>query len=170
MTSKKVVENDLLFHPAHGLCRVDKVIEQSRSGKKLLSYSLVPKTMNKMKVRFVVTAKDAESSGFHRVISAGEAGRLLDYLKAGDDSVIQTGPAWVLARNILSFAADNKLKARDQRKRQLLERSIKGLVGELACALKISLKETASCIEKSLTKMSKIDSLVLAALGRAAEG
>jgi len=169
VTPKKTAGNDLLFHPAHGLCRVERMIEQDRSGQKVLCYSLVPKAMNKMKVRFVVAVSDAESSGFHRVISAKEAGKLLDYLKGGDGSAVQTNPAWVLARNILSFSAD-KLKTRDLRKRQLLEHSIKGLVGELACAFKISLKETASYIEKSLTKVSKVDPLVLAALDRAAEG
>ncbi|MDP3920677.1 MAG: hypothetical protein Q8R76_07735 [Candidatus Omnitrophota bacterium] len=169
MTSKKIAGDGLLFHPAHGLCRVDRMTEQEQSGEKVLCYSLVPKTTNRMKVRFLVEVKHAESSGFHKVISAKEAGKLLNYLKAGDGSAVQTEPAWVLAQNILSFSAD-KLKTRDQRKRQLLEHSIKGLVGELACAFRLSLMETASRIEKSLTKISKVDSLVLAALGRAAEG
>jgi hypothetical protein len=123
---KKIARKGFLFHPAHGLCRVDRLTEEERAGQKILCYSIVPKAKSKMKVRFVVAVSDAESSGFHKVISVKEAGKLLEH-------------------------------------------SIKGLVGELACAFKTSLKETASRIEQRLTKASKVDALVLAALGRAAE-
>jgi len=169
MTPKAIARNGLLFHPAHGLCRVDRMTEQNRAGTKIPCYSLVPKTKSKMKVRFIVAVSEADASGFHKVMSPKEGAKLLDYLKAGDPSAEQTNPTWILAQNILAFSTD-KLKTTDQRKRQLLEHSVKGLVGELSCTFKLSLEETAARIEKSLAKISKADSLVLASLGRAAEG
>lgn len=168
MKSKKITSRDLLFHPAHGLCRVDRVIEHKRAGQKELSYSLVPKTTNKMKVRFIIAANAVESSGFHRVMSSKEAGKILDYLKAGDDSPTQTDQTWMLAQNILSFSAD-KLNTRDQRKRQLLEHSVKGLVGELACAFKTPLKQAADKILHSLGNHSNINPVVLTAFENAVE-
>jgi len=165
---KKINGGDLLFHAVHGLCRVDRVSEQDRAGKKGYSYSLVPKVTTRMKVRFVVADSDIEASGFHKMLSPKEANRILDYLKAGDSSVSQTNQTWMLARNILTFSED-RLKTRDQRKRQLLESSVKGLVGEFACVFKLSLKETAALIEKKLAKATRNDPIVLAAFGRAAE-
>lgn len=168
MLPKKIIGGELLFHPVHGLCRVDRASGQTRSGKKDLCYSLVPKITPRMKVRFFVPDSDMAASGFHRIISSKEANGILDYLKAGDSSGIPINQTWALARNILAFSVD-RLKTKDQRKRQLLEHSIKGLVGELAYVLKISLKETAARIEKSLSKVPKTDPLVFAVLERAAE-
>lgn len=64
---------------------------------------------------------------------------------------------------------DDKFEAKDQRKRQKLEQSAKGLVGELAFVLKMTLKETASRIQKSLGNASKINRSVLVALANASE-
>lgn len=169
MMPRGVAKQDLLYHPAHGLCRVDRITEREQSGKKVPCYSLVPKVTSKMKVRFVIAAPDLESSGFHRVVSAKEASRILDYLKDGTGNAGRTDQAWVLAQNILGFSTE-KLKTRDQRKRQLLEHSVKGLVGELACAFNSTLREASSRVEKSLARFSKADPKVLAALERAAEG
>lgn len=168
MVPKKLASGDLLFHPVHGLCRVERVTQEDRGGKKEWCYALVPKVAIRMKVRFVVAASDIKASGFHGVLSKPEAKKVLDYLKAGKFDVEQTQPAWILARNILTFSVD-RLKTRDQRKRQLLDYSIKGLVGELACVFRLSLKEAAARIEKNLAKLSKNDPLVLAALERATE-
>lgn len=168
MIPKKISGNDFLFHPAHGLCRVDRAKEQDLSGQKVMCYSLVPKVMGKMKVRFLVAVSDVESSGFHRVISAKEAGRLLDFLKGGDDRVVQTIPAWALARNILFFSR-GKVKTRDQRQRKAFELSVKGLVGELACVFKTSLEETAERVRRSLESNSKINRLAPAAFALAAQ-
>jgi len=92
----------------------------------------------------------------------------LSYLKDGKSGTTQTDPAWVLAHNILSFSAD-KLKTRDQRKRQLLEHSIKGLVGELSCVFKTHAKGAADKLRKSLGSNSKINPLVLTAFENAVE-
>ncbi len=159
---------DLLYHPAHGLCRVDRVTVQERSGKKVACYSLVPRIATKMKVRFVIAEPDLEVSGFHRVISVTEARKILAYLRTGDNSASQTDQTWALARNILSFTKD-KLNPRDQRKRQLLEHSVRGLVGEFSCVLEISLKEAVRKIEQSLGSNTTIHPLLHASLSRAIE-
>lgn len=168
MMPRKFAKQDLLYHPTHGLCRVERVTEQEQAGKKVPCYSLVPRVGSKMKVRFVVAAPDLEASGFHRVISAKEANRILEYLKAGDNSADQTGQTWTLAKNILSFSKD-KLNPRDQRKRQLMEHSVKGLVGEFSCVLKISLKEAVRKIQQSLGSNTTIHPLLYASLARATE-
>lgn len=179
-TQEKIVEGDLLYHAVHGLCRVDRVLKP-QSPAEGLSYSLLPKVMNKMKSRFIIPASDLEASGFHNVISVKDANRILDYLKAGDPDAIpseampraltafaQPNETWGLAQMILTFSRE-KLEAKDQRKRQMLERSTKGLVGELSCVYKISPKETVARIQKSLGSPSKINPSVLAALTNAGE-
>ena len=51
----------------------------------------------------------------------------------------------------------------------MLERSAKGLVGELAFVFKSTLKEAATKVQKSLGNTSKINPLVLVALAHASE-
>ena len=178
---EEIVEGDLLYHAVHGLCRVDEVIKQNQSGKEVPCYSLVPKAADKMKARFIVRAADMEVSGFHVLVSPKEANRILDYLKAGDKVTAPSGvtpktvssfaeqhQTWGLAQAILSFSHD-KFEAKDQRKRQMLERSAKGLVGELAFVFKTTLKETAARVQKSLGNASKINPSVLVALAHASE-
>ncbi len=168
MTPPTLSRQDLLFHPSHGLCRVDTVTRKRGNGPSVLCYSLVPKVMSRMKVRFVVAAPDLRASGFHKIISAREAKKILDYLKAGDGRAEQSDQTWALARNILSFSKERS-NPRDQRQRQLLEHSVKGLVGELACVLQLDLKKTTSLVRKNLAHASRENAFVIAALGRAAE-
>ena len=168
MNPKKILEGDLLYHPVHGLCRMERMIQQNQSGKKVPCYSVAPKITNKMRVRFIISVNDIESSGFHGLISTKEANDILDYLKAGDTRTVQTKQTWALAQSILTFAAD-KLGTKDQRKRKMLEYSVKGLVGELACALKTSLKEASAKVQKSLGQISKMNLLVRTALANAAD-
>lgn len=155
--------------------------ETIRQGKEVLSYALVPKVSNKMKIRFVITGAGMGTSGFHTLVSVKEANEILEYLKAGDSaaipadvapqaasSVAQSRQTWEQAQVILSFS-DDKSEAKDQRKRQLLERSVKGLVGELASVFKITLKEAIAKVQKSLGNASKVNPLVLMALANAGE-
>ena len=121
-----------------------------------------------MKARFIIAVTDIETSGFHGLLSIKEAIEVLDYLKAGDSRAVQTNPTWALAQSILSFSS-GKFKTKDPRKRQMLERSVKGLVGELACVLKMTLKETTARVQKSLGTLSQINLSVLSALAHAAE-
>jgi len=178
---EEIVEGALLYHAVHGLCRMDKIIKQNQSGKEVLYYSLVPKTADKTKTRFIINAADMKASGFHVLVSLKEANKILEYLKAGNIAATPSGAApktvssfaqqnqtWSLAQGILSFSHD-KFEAKDQRKRQMLERSARGLVGELAFVFKITLKETAARVQKSLGNTSKINPSVLVALAHAGE-
>ena len=175
MKKEKIINGDLLYHSVHGLCRVERVTRPSSSGQEGLSYSLVPKVVAKMKSRFVISATDMEISGFHGLVSPREANKILLYLKAGNEhGHPETGPnatpevqAWGLARSLQAFAHD-KFEAKDQRKRQALERSARGLVGELSCVFKITLKKTADRIQKSLGR-ARINPSVLSALALAGE-
>ena len=161
-----MVPGDLLYHAVHGLCRVDEIAKENQSGKEVLCYSLVPNTANRMKVRFVVSVVDIQASGFHAPVSLKEAHEILEYLRAGVLTVATAeDQAWVLAKAILSSSRDNLIK--DARKRQMLERSVKGLVGELAFVLKMTLKDMAVSIQKSMGNVSQISPMVLTALAHA---
>lgn len=181
MPQPKIVQGDLLYHAVHGLCKVDKVTKEKQNGKDVFMYALVPKVANRMKMRFTIAAPDLEVSGFHTVVSLKEANKILDYLKAGDTAAVpaksvprpvaafaQPVETWDLAQTILSFARE-KFEAKDQRKRQMLERSAKGLIGELAFVFKSSLKETAEKVQNSLGKPSKVNPSVLMALTNAGD-
>lgn len=173
MAQEQIIQGDLLFHAVHGLCRVNEIMKQSESGEKVVCYSLVPKVVERMKVRFIITAGNMEASGFHLLVSLKEANEILQYLKAGNtgarlkleavSSLSQENQIWVLAKALLSFAHDN-WDAKDKRTRQMLDRSAKGLVGELAFVFKMTLEEMAEKIRKSLGEVSTINPLVLGAL------
>ena len=174
MKKEKIENGHLLYHPIHGLCRVERVTRPSSSGQEGLSYSLVPKVAHRMKSRFVISAADMEISGFHGLVSPKEANKILHYLKAGNENghpiAVEAPPeeqAWGLARALQAFAHD-KFEAKDQRKRQALERSARGLVGELSCVFKTTLKKTADRIQKSLGR-TRINPSVLSALALAGE-
>jgi hypothetical protein len=176
MKKTKIANGDLLYHSTHGLCRVERVTRPSASGQEGLSYSLVPKIAAKMKSRFVISASDLEISGFHGLVSTKEANKILNYLKAGngkglpcaDPSANPQDQAWGLAQALQTFAHD-KFEAKDQRKRQALERSARGLVGELSCVFKLTLKKTADRVLKNLGHASRINPSVLSALALAGE-
>lgn len=169
----KVSQGDPLYHAVHGLCRVDGVFKENRSGKETLCYSLVPKVANRMKERFIITSTDLQESGFHILISLKEANGILAYLQSGKrESKGSAEPngaenqVWDLAKDILSFARET-LEIKDHKKRQTLERSAKGLIRELAYVLQITLKEAAAKVRKCLGDTSKINPTVLVALVRA---
>ncbi|MBI4388232.1 MAG: hypothetical protein HY582_04245 [Candidatus Omnitrophica bacterium] len=176
---EKIVRDDLMYHSAHGLCRVNELIKENRSGKEVLCYALVPKVATRNKVRFVVADSDLGISGFHPLVSVKEADEILEYLKAGDITAIpgngepkvasrfaQENHPWKLAEELLSFS-NAGVEIKDKRKRQVLERSIKGLVEELALVFQITLKETATKIRKCLGSLSGISPLILGALEQA---
>ena len=169
MSQKEMVTGDLLYHTVHGLCRVDEIAKENHSGRDVLCYSLVPNTANRMKVRFVVSVVDIQASGFHAPVSLKEAREILGYLRAGVlAAATAEDQAWVFAKAILSSSRDN-LEFKDARKRQMLERSAKGLVGELAFVLKTTLKEMAASVQKSLGNTSQISPMVLTALAHAGQ-
>ena len=167
MSQKEIAHGDLLYHAVHGLCRVDDVTTENQSGREVLRYSLVPKTANRMKVRFDVSNTDLQASGFHAPVSMKEAREILEYLRAGDPAAAtDEDQAWVLARTVLSSSQDAP-EFKDARKRQALERSARGLVGELALVLKMTLSDAAASVQKSLGNPAKTSPTVLAALALA---
>lgn len=167
----------LLYHCVHGVCRVNEVLNEPGG----ISYALVPKLQNKMRLRFVIAAKDLEVSGFHVPVTPKEAEKILDFLKNSKKKIVVPDPlkkaersfaedntTWALAETILACSKDEN-QAKDQKKRQTLQRAATGLVKELAFALELSLKETSDAVQKSLRTSSKINPLVAAALETAAE-
>ncbi|MBI3316754.1 MAG: hypothetical protein HYZ85_01950 [Candidatus Omnitrophica bacterium] len=168
MRRKEILKKGLLYHAVHGLCRIDRMIQQNHSGEKVLCYSLVPNIGNQMRIRFIIGTHDLEASGFHTLISIKEANEILDYFKTGASRAAQTHPAWTLAQNILSFSLEGAV-SKDQRKRQVLKYSAKGLVGELAFVLKTTLKQASEKIQDNLRKTSKVNLVVTSALVEAAD-
>jgi len=176
MKKQKIVNGNLLYHSIHGLCRVERITPPGPYDQRGPSYSLVPKIATRMKARFVISAADLEVSGFHGLVSPREANKILHYLKAGngkkhpktDSSPNVQEQAWGLAQALQTFAYD-KFEAKDQRKRQALERSAKGLVGELSCVFKTTLKKTADKVLKNLGHTARINPSVLSALTLAGE-
>ncbi len=158
---ENIVIDDLLFHSVHGLCRVSAVTPSAPSAE--ASYSLLPASSNRANVRFIVPESSLEESGFSKLISIREANAILEYFKTGDKKESECGQAWTQAMMIWSESSGKDL-AKDTRKRQKLERSVKGLAGELAFVLQFTLKEIANRIQKNLGVISKINPLVLTAL------
>ena len=170
MPPKEIAQGNLLFHAVHGVCRVDEVGREGPPNRKVSSYSLVPKHANRMKVRFVIPAAEMELSGFHAPVSPKEAREILAYLETGDLSAeCEEDRAWELAKALLASSRDD-LGMKDARKRQMIERSARGLVGELAFVLKMTLKEAAGGVRKCLGDPSQVSPTVLTALLHAGEG
>jgi RNA polymerase-interacting CarD/CdnL/TRCF family regulator len=173
-----IVKDDVLYHAVHGLCRVDKVSGKP-TDEKGGSFSLVPVRNNTMQSRFTIAAADIEESGFHPVVSLTEAQNILKYLSTGDDakvpqcyaakagsSLTYQNKTWGLAQAIVTY---EKSEIKSRMKREVLERSAKGLVRELAIVFHTTVKESAAKVQKSLAKKSTIHPLVLEALEQAVE-
>jgi len=177
--SRPFIVGDLLYHSVHGICRVNEVAGKSKEA----VYTLAPKVPSRMKLRYVVAAKDLGESGFHTPITSREANRILEFLKTRrpavpvkapepgkkpEGSFAENNTTWALAQLIQICSADDN-QAKDQKKRQNLQRAATGLVRELAFALEVPLKDAAEKIRGSLKKASRIHPLVAGALENAAE-
>lgn len=156
-----IAKHDLLFHSTHGLCRVVAVTQAAESAE--ISYSLLPVSSNRAKVRFIIPASSLENSGFSKPISVKEAHSILEYFKTGAKKDSECGQAWTQSVMIWTESC-GKSSVKDARKRQRLERSVKGLVSELAFVLKITAREIADRIQKNMGAVANINPLVLAAL------
>lgn len=170
------MKNELLYHAVHGLCRVEKVNNPTA---KSATYSLVPVKKTSMQSRFTINAADIDASGFHPVVSLDDARDILKYLSTGNSASVpenaaaKTGSSaayqnktWGLAQAIVSY---EKTEIKSRMKREVLERSAKGLVRELAIVFNTTIKDSASKIQKSLAKKSTVHPLVLEALEQACE-
>jgi hypothetical protein len=139
-------------------------------------FMLEPKVPTKMKTRYIVAVEQMPHSGFHLLVSPKEAEQILGYLKEGDVLAPATAnatdgtfnSAWVLAKEILFFLKGS-FNPKDPRKRQALDRSVKGLVGEFAHVFKITLKEAADKILRSLKVESRTNPSLLLSFSHAVE-
>lgn len=181
MAQGKIALGDLLYHSAHGLCRVNELINENRAGKKTLHYALVPKVATRSKMRFIIEGTSLQSSGFHPLVSVKEANKILDYLTTRKAKTAASGSgqkpggafaqdysAWGFAEKIL-FLCSQDFEGKNKRNRQELERSAKGLIGEFASVFKITLKEASEKIQKCLRSMRKINPVVFNILEQAGE-
>lgn len=176
MKKKKINQGDLLYHAVHGLCRVADVEEGDTAGETY--YALVPKLRKTLSVRYVMSSADIENSGFHKLISVKEANKILEYFKAGvpeanaKDRVPGTfaveTQTWALAKEIL-LGCHEEWQSKDQRRRQKMERSARGLVEELAFVLGESKEEVAAKVKKNLGSSSKLHAAIAVALDLAAK-
>lgn len=156
-----IVKDDLLFHSVHGLCRVSDITRPTRSEE--TSYALLPVSANRAKVRFVIPQSSMENSGFRKLMSRKEAQAIVDYFKSGKKKESEDGHSWMLAATISTEAASKDF-LKDARRRQAVERAVKGLCAELAFVLDLTVRDIADRIQKNLGPVASIHPLVLAAL------
>ncbi len=176
--TQTIEQGNLLYHSAHGLCRVKEITKDKSSSKKNIQYALEPASGDLMKVRFVVPAEGMKTSGFHTLISLKEINKILQFWETGQyppsvkkDSLSDESPensTWGLAVSLSAFSRE-KNEIKDQRKRQQLQRSARGLVREFSYVMQLSVSETVEKIKKSLSIFSKVHPMVLAALANAVE-
>ena len=159
--TETIVKNDLLFHAVHGLCRVAAMTRSVQA--KELSYTLLPVTNNKAKIRFVIPESALKNSGFSKLVSAKEGHAILKYFKTGKKDDSKDSQAWKLAM-LIGSESSSKESVKDARKRQQVDSAVKGLTSELAFVLKMTLKEIAGTIRGNLGRISDINPLVLTAL------
>jgi RNA polymerase-interacting CarD/CdnL/TRCF family regulator len=184
LMSKKIGAGDLLYHAVHGLCRVREVIRKKEANQEVVYYSLVPKVPGQMKFSLMIDGRGIEASGFHAPVTPKEANKILEYLKTAsaapvenrleeikeknDRSFAEHNTTWALAKCILNCSR-NEMQAKDQKRRQNLDRAAAGLVKELAFALKISVQDVVAKVQKSLEQHSKVHPLVITALQNSVE-
>lgn len=164
------IRGDLLFHSIHGLCRVKEIIPEKQMDRKALYYALVPEAapINRMSERFLIPIENLEASGFHPLVTPHQANDVLDYLK-GQSRIEGKGCViWELANEILTFCQEEPPQ-KNAKTRQSLERSVRGLIGELAIVFEISLVEAAAKVRKNLERSFTLSSALLVALSHAAD-
>jgi len=159
--------NDLFFHPVHGLCRVES-IRRSGQGEES-KYALQPIPKYRGDVRFIIPESALENSGFSKLMTVKTGNAILEYFKTGEEKDAVESPAWQLA-NLIRTESMGKEAVKDSRRRQQVDRAVKGLVGELAYVLKMNLKEVARKIQNNLQHLSVINPLVLNAFTKVDKG
>ena len=158
----------MLYHSTHGLCQIKEVVQQKQMDKDALYYALVPKSTTRMSERFLIPVDHIATSGFHSLVSPQQANAVLDFLKGRNGAPAHDGPVWGWASDILTFCREMP-QAREQRKRQIMQQSLRGLIGELAIVLGISLQEVADKVRKNLEFSFKLNPPILSALSHAAD-
>ena len=159
---KALIKGQLLFHATHGLCRVDKVnLEEGE-----IVYVLLPVLQQYAKARFLIPQKTFEHSGFNQLLAVSESQSLLDFFKNGKPKKAKLSPVWEMAVFIMA-ASRNLENAKDWKMRDQLNKSVKSIVGQLACSLKLNIWEICELIRDKLKEHSAINPGVLEALAKA---
>jgi len=157
----RIEKDNLFYHAVHGLCRVAEIHQKvPASG---TQYVLLPVSNNPAKIRFVIPSGSLAASGFARLICAREAHSILEYFKTGAEKQTDPSHAWKQAAEI-RLESCSKEPAKEARRRQRVDRAVRGLAGELAFVLKMTLSEIVEKIQKNLGLASDINPLVLAVL------
>lgn len=165
MLSEKVEfkEGMLLFHPAYGPFVVKGISKRPELGGDGLCYWLEPDRRQRLGTRFFIAVNRIQEAGFHPPVSEGEAEKLLEYLRNGDElksgnskerikeicSLLQENTPWAFTR-ILFILSHANANEQSREEREALQRSVQGLTAELAYILKIPIKSAALKIRKSL--------------------
>jgi len=164
---------ELLYHAAHGLCRVMEVERTSDRGTNLV---LTPKVPGKMGIRFVVPADGLEATGFHPLVSPAEAKRVLEYFRDGKPEEAFPAPGesspgfaaenqtWALARTLLACCHDKVRDTKDKRLREAIDRSVRALVGELAYVLKLTPEQMVGRMRETLGSSTRKNVLLTTSL------
>ena len=171
----EITRGDLLYHAVHGVCRVQEIVKQVRSDEEVSYCAMVPHRTQTSQVRFLVALEEIDLSGFHELISLEEAEKIVEYFKAGHTSPVeapvsfaQDTRTWALAKTLMLCSRD-EVVAKDQKRRQFLSRSAKGLIGELAFVFNVPLKKAALMVQSHLARTARINPTVLAALAQISE-
>jgi RNA polymerase-interacting CarD/CdnL/TRCF family regulator len=174
--AKKMKVGDWLYHPIHGVVRIQRITNEKRDAETVVRYTLIPQVETSMKVQYVISAEEVESSGFHAVISKKEAQKILDYLKEGELAetpraldfsqkipLVEQNEPWTLVKILLCCVCAQP-DARERRTRQELERAAKGLVQELAFVFKTTTEETILMVREAIETKQEINPVVEHAL------
>lgn len=159
--SKKILKSELMFHGAHGLCRVTELTKKTATTS--ATCSLRSMSQSRSKARFTVPVDMLEAAGFNKLVSAKEAAAILDYFKTGDKKEFKQGHAWTVAI-MLREESCSKVPMKDKLKARKLGVLVRSLVSELAIALQLTFDETIFKIKENLETVSKINPLILASL------
>lgn len=170
--AKKMKIGDWLYHPIHGVVRIQRITSEKKEGKTIARYTLIPQIESSMKVQYVISAEEVESSGFHAVISKKEAQKILDYLKEGEIEetpraldfsqkipLVEQNEPWTLVK-ILLCCVCSQPDARERRTRQELERAAKGLIQELAFVFDATTEETIAMVREAIEVKQEINPVV----------
>jgi len=161
--TQTIIKDDLFFHSSHGVCRVSGI--QNPRAAQGCSYILSPLARDRGKARFVIDREAFEASGFNRLTSPAEGQAVLEYFRTGKSTFKKDTEIWRRAQLIRKESLSRTLGA-DGRKRQEIERAIKGLVKELACVLETPIEEISKKIKDSLSRKAVMNVVVLNAFLR----
>jgi len=158
--ANEILKGDVLFHSAHGLCRVSAVASAKEPDG--CRYTLQPVTNSNGSISFMIPESALENSGFKKLITDADGKAILNFFRTGSGKKPSQDPAWQSAKLIRDESL-NRDAVKDIKRRQQLHRAVKGLVSELAFVLNMTAKDVATRIQKDLSQVDNINPSVLTA-------